>query len=139
MREEKDGHIMANRVPVKEGVFTEGPNGGVLLANRCKSCGQVFFPKAQFCLVCFQEEMEETVLNRRGTLYSYAVSHMPSTHFEPPYAVGYVDLSEAIRIFAPLKIVENKPFKVGMEMEVVIEILWQEGDQEVIGYKFRPV
>jgi uncharacterized OB-fold protein len=28
---------------------------------------------------------------------------------------------------------------VGMEMELVIEKLWEEGDKEIIGYKFKPV
>ena len=131
--------VMAEKVPVREGTFIETSNGGALLANKCKSCGQIFFPKAQFCLSCFQEDVEEIILNRRGKLYSYVIAHMPSTHFEPPYAAGYVDLPEGVRIFAPLKMVEGRPFKVGMEMEVVIEKLWQEGDKEVIGYRFRAV
>lgn len=130
---------MAEKVPVKEGTFIETSNGGALLGNKCRSCGQIFFPKAQFCLNCFQEDVEEIILNRRGRLYSYVIAHMPSTHFEPPYAAGYVDLPEGVRVFAPLKMLEGRPFKVGMEMEVVIEKLWQEGDKEVIGYRFRPV
>lgn len=130
---------MARRIPVKEGAFTEEAEGGVLLANRCKSCGRVFFPKVVFCLSCFHENLEEMRLSRRGKLYSYTIGHMPSTHFMPPYAIGYVDMPEGVRIFAPLKMVADKPFKIGMEMEVVIEKLWQEGDDEVVGYKFKPV
>jgi uncharacterized OB-fold protein len=130
---------MGEKIPVKEGVFTEGPDGGALLANQCKSCGQIFFPKAQFCLSCFGEDMREIVLGRYGKLYSYTVSFLPSTHFEAPYAVGYVDLSEGVRVFAPLKMLKEKPFKIGMEMQVTVEKLWQEGDKEVIGYKFVPI
>ncbi len=40
---------------------------------------------------------------------------MPAGHFKPPYAVGYIKMPEGIRIFAPLKMVEEKPFKVGHE------------------------
>ena len=130
---------MAEKVPVKEGTFIETSNGGALLGNKCKFCGQIFFPKAQFCLNCFQEDVEEIILNRRGRLYSYVIAHMPSSHFEPPYAAGYVDLPEGVRVFAPLRMLADRPFKVGMEMEVVIEKLWQEGDKEVIGYRFRPL
>jgi len=79
------------------------------------------------------------MLSRRGRLYSYTIAHMPSTHFQPPYAIGFVDLPEGVRVFAPLKMTEAKPFKVGMDMEVVIEKLWQEDDKQVIGYKFKPV
>ncbi len=129
---------MAEGIPIKEGAFVECPEGGTLLANKCKLCGQVFFPKAVVCLSCFNEDMEELKLSRRGKLYSYTIGRMPSMHFESPYAIGYVDMPEGVRIFAPLKMTEDKPFNLGMEMQVVIEKLWQEDDKEVIGYKFEP-
>ena len=130
---------MADVVPVREGTFIEDDDGGRLLGNKCKSCGQFFFPKARFCFTCFNKDMEEAVLSRRGSLYSYTIAHMPSTHLQPPYAIGFVDLPEGVRVFAPLKMMDDKPFKVGMDMEVVIERLWQEDDKQVIGYKFKPV
>ncbi len=108
------------------------------MGNKCKSCGQVFFPKVVACLNCLVENMEELKLSRRGKLYSYTIARMPSLHFEAPYAVGYVDVPEGVRIFAPLKIREGKAFQIGMEMEVVIETLWKEGEKEIIGYKFQP-
>jgi uncharacterized OB-fold protein len=132
-------NMMANRIPIREGVFMESPDGGTLLANKCKSCGQIFFPKAVLCLSCFNEDMEELKLSRMGKLYSYTIGYMPSMHFEPPYAIGYVDMPEGVKIFAQLKMTTDKPFKIGMDMEVVIEKLWQEDDSEIIGYKFKPV
>jgi uncharacterized OB-fold protein len=130
---------MSESVPIREGLFTVGSKGVTLLANKCQDCGQVFFPKALICYSCFGNKMQDMTLSSRGKLYSYTTAYMPSTHFEPPYGVGYVDMPEGVRIFTPLKIVANKPFKVGMEMEVVIEKLWQEDDKEIIGYKFKPV
>jgi uncharacterized OB-fold protein len=56
-----------------------------------------------------------------------------------PYVIGYVDLPEGIRIFAPLKQREGRTFKVGMDMELVVEKLWSEDENEVIGPKFQPV
>lgn len=138
-KQERMVNIVAERISIKEGAFVEDPEGGRLLANRCKSCGQVFFPKASFCLSCLNEGMEELKLSRRGKLYSYAIGYMPSSHFQPPYAIGYVDMPEGVRIFAPLEIMEDKPFSVGMDVEVMIEKLWHEDDKEVIGYKFKPV
>ncbi len=130
---------MGERVPVKEGIYTEDAPSGALVANKCNSCGQVFFPKAQFCLNCFGENVEDIVLSRRGKLYSYTTGYMPSTHFAPPYAVGYVDMPEGVRVFAPLKMVDEKPFAVNMEVEVSIEKLWEEGGKDFIGFRFRPV
>jgi len=130
---------MFKKIPVREGAFAEGPEGGILLANKCNSCGQVFFPKVTSCLSCFNDELKDIVLSQQGNLYSYSVVHMPASHFKPPYAVGYINMPEGIRIFAPLKMVEGKPFKVGMKMSLVIEELWKEEDTEVVGYKFNPI
>ncbi len=130
---------MAEQIAIKEGLFVESAEGCILVANRCKSCGQIFFPKVVSCLSCSNEDMEELKLSQKGKLYSYCIGHMPSSHFQPPYAIGYVDMPEGVRIFTPLKMMEDKPFKVGMEMGVTLEKLWQEGDKEVIGYKFKPV
>lgn len=127
------------KVPIREDTFIEDSEGGKLLASKCKSCGQIFFPKVQICLSCFNEDMEKITLSRRGKLYSYTVAHMRSSNFEAPHPMGYVDLSESVRVFAPLKMVKDKPLKIGMEMEVVIEKLWVQGDKEVMGYKFKPV
>jgi uncharacterized OB-fold protein len=130
---------MPNRIPVKEGTFLENVDGGVLTANKCKSCGQIFFPKAAYCLSCLGEDMEEVKLSRRGKLYTYTIGRLPSMHFESPYAIGYVDLPEGVRVFAPLVMMEDKPLQIGMDMEVTIDKLWQEEDNEIIGYRFKPV
>jgi uncharacterized OB-fold protein len=130
---------MAERVPIREGTFREGPDGGVLLANKCTACGQLFFPKAKLCQACLHEELEEAPLSRKGALYSYTIARMPSSFFLPPHAMGFVDFPEGVRVFAPLKIIEDKPFEVGMEMEVVIEKLWEFEGKELIGYVFRPL
>ena len=130
---------MAQVVPIREGLFVSEAEGAKLLGNKCKSCGQVFFPKALVCFTCFGKKMEEVVLSQRGKLYTYTIGHMPSTHFQPPYAVGYIDMPEGVLIFAPLEIIEGRPFRVGMEVEVRIDKLWEENDRQVIGYKFKPV
>ena len=130
---------MSEKVLVREGIFTEVPDGTALLANRCKSCGKVYFPNAPNCLNCFHEELEEIPISRQGTLLTYTVVQMPSTHFQPPYAVGYVDLPEGVRIFAPLDIIEEKPFQVGMAVKLYTDTLWREGEKEVVGYRFTPL
>ncbi|MBU2648697.1 OB-fold domain-containing protein [bacterium] len=130
---------MAEQVPIREGTFKEDKTGAILLANRCKACGQIFFPKSKFCLSCVHKEMEEIELSQRGILYSYTIGHMPSSHFKPPYAIGYIDLPEKVRIYAPLVMTADQSFQVGMEMVAVIDKLWEEDDKEIIGYKFKPV
>ena len=38
-----------------------------------------------------------------------------------------------------LDMLEDKPFEIGMEMELNIETLWREGEREVVGYRFSPI
>jgi uncharacterized protein len=130
--------MMGDKIPIREGLFSDRGDGA-LLGSKCKACGRIYFPKASFCYDCLEKNMEEVVLSRRGRLYSYTVGRMPSTHFQPPYALGLIDLPEGIRIFGPLATKEDTTFEVGMEMEVSLEGLWSEGDTEFIGYRFKPI
>lgn len=130
---------MVEKVFIRNDIFTRGENGMTLLAHKCRSCGKVYFPKMRFCANCFSDELEEIPLSRKGKLYTYTINHMSSSHFEPPYANGLVDTAEGARIFAPLAMVKDKPFKIGMDMELEIVPLWREGEKEIIGYKFSPV
>ena len=80
--------------------------------------------------------MKEIELSRHGTLYSYTTTYYPVSNFKPPHTMGLIDLPEGVRILAPL-ITSDKGFKVGTEMEMIIDTVWIENDEEVIGYKFR--
>ena len=108
---------MAELVPVWKDAFIETPEVR-LVANKCRECGQIFFPKARTCLNCFSEDIEDLLLSPRGELYSYTIGRMPSLHFRPPYGLGYIDMPEGVRIFAPLKVDESEygKLKIGMEM-----------------------
>jgi uncharacterized OB-fold protein len=134
MSEEPKEHI-----PFREGLFVQEAGNAYLVGNRCKDCGQVFFPSRAFCFQCSSQRMETIKLGRRGQLYSFSTSHMPSTHFLPPYTVGWIDLAEGIRIFSPIKDTEGQELQIGMEMGLVIDELWQEGDRRIVGYKYRPI
>ena len=127
------------KIKVKDDIIVEGPQGASLVANRCKSCGRLYFPKAKYCLDCLGEELEELLLKGEGKVFSYTVGRMPSTHFKPPYAVGFVDMTEGVRIWGPLDIVDNKPFQVGMQVQAYADTLWMDGENEYVGFRFRPI
>ena len=130
---------MAERVPFRAGLFEEDAQGDTLIGNKCKSCGQIFFPSKASCLACFGDDMEEVRLSRRGKLYTFTISHMPTVHLKPPFAIGYIELPEGIKVFAPLVGWEEHPLKMNMEMELIIDKLWEDDGKEVVGYKFKPV
>jgi len=126
------------RVPIREGLFTEGKKGGLLLAIKCKSCGQMFFPPRKRCLDCFGQDMEEVALSNTGKLYTFTIVHMPAHKYKPPFALGWVEFPEGVRVFGQIKGWESYPLKIGMKMKAVVDTLWEEEEKEVYGYKFEP-
>ena len=126
------------KIPIREGLFSERIDGD-FIGFRCNSCNHVLPPLTTTCYYCYGDDLANVALSRQGKLYSYTIVYQPHKHFEVPYAVGYIELPEGIRIFAPLKEREGRPFQVGMDMELVVEKLWDENESEVIGPKFQPV
>jgi uncharacterized OB-fold protein len=123
------------KVPIREGMFTEGPDGS-LIGSKCRTCGHILAPLTTTCCYCRGEDLQEIELSRHGKLYSYTVVHQPHPKFGAPYSVGFIELPEGPRIFAPLK---GKDFRVGMEMELLLEKLWDDNENEIIGPKFKPI
>ena len=130
--------------PFRKGLFTfpmpEG-SGGSLLGSRCRECKTTYFPPRQICPCCMKEGILDPLpLSRRGTLYTYTVIRQAPPRYPVPYAVGYVDLPEGVRVFAQLQGWEQRELNVGEEMEVFFETIRKdEQDHDLIGYKFRPV
>jgi uncharacterized protein len=130
--------IVNKKVFIRDDLFKETPDGIVLVGNKCPACGSAFFPKVDFCTQCLNREMEELILSKRGTLYSYTITRVPVGRYPIPHAIGMISLSEKVRLTAPL-VMGDKDFKIGAEMEMEITTLWTEEDRDVIGYKFRAV
>ena len=130
---------MTDTILIKEELFK--PNGDTydLAAGKCSSCDQVFFPKLPICLNCHKEKMEDIVLSTRGKLFTHTTVMMPSSGFTPPYSVGYIDLPEGFRLFSQLDTIEDKPFEIGMDMEVYVGSLWEKDGITTLGYRCRPV
>ncbi len=75
----------------------------VLVGCICKSCGNRMFPYAPVCPVCMGEDMAREAMPREGTVYSFTVVHVGPTTWQKPFAVGYVDLSNGVRVFSHLR------------------------------------
>ncbi|MFC1920312.1 Zn-ribbon domain-containing OB-fold protein [Chloroflexota bacterium] len=127
------------RVPIREGYLTEEKEGASLLASKCRACGQVYFPPRDRCPECHGMDMEEVKLSRSARLYTYTVVHMPVHKYKPPFALAWVELPEGVRVFTQLKGWENAELKIGMDMKMIIDTLWEDEEKEVYGYKYEPV
>ena len=132
------------KAPVREGLWTsdEKPR---LLGSQCNDCGEVFFPKREdfLCSYCQSSNFKEIKLSHRGKIYSYTVvMQRPPIYYkaaEVPYAIGFVELPEGIRVETLFTGCNLEDLKVGMEVEMLIDKLHTEEDgTEVYCYKFKP-
>jgi benzoylsuccinyl-CoA thiolase BbsA subunit len=131
------------KIPIREGLFqmpslpSETP---YLIGSRCRKCQEVMFPQRPICPNCFGKEVEQVRLSSRGRLFTFTINHQGSKEFSTPYASGYVDLPEGVRIYSLLTDWEAKGLKIGTEMELVIEKIKEDREGKIVlGYKFRPV
>ena len=139
---ETSGSTLIPPLPVREGLFhipispEDQPH---LLGGKCHACGEHSFPRRSICPSCRQEgRVEEVALCSRGALYTYCVVNLLPEGFQEPYALGYVDLPEGVRIFAPLSTKDFGTLKIGMEMELVIEELSRDAaGRPIVCYKFK--
>jgi uncharacterized OB-fold protein len=87
--------------------------------------------------------VEEALLGPKGKLYSFTnVNHaVPEGYKGPiPYGVGIVEFPEGVRIVSYLTEGNPEKLKVGMDMLLVVEKLFEDGEgNEIIGFKFKPV
>jgi benzoylsuccinyl-CoA thiolase BbsA subunit len=110
-----------------------------LKGYRCKTCGQLDFPKLTPCPACWGETFEMVPLSRRGKLYSYADIYIGQPGLKTPYIIGYIDLPENIRIFSMLE-GEVETFKCDEEVELTVgPIRTNEDGNPITSYLFKKV
>ena len=140
---------MGQRVPVAEGVFTDGDQPR-LIGSRCDECGNHMFPTQGSCPRCTSTSTSDVELEPRGTLWTWTVQGYPPK--APPYqgdadpktfvpfGVGYVELPGQVKVES--RLTENDPDKlrIGMEMELTLVPLYTNDDgDEVVTFAFAPV
>ena len=134
------------QIPIEEGFFRIPDTPGEpprLLGSRCRTCGEVFFPRRIVCAQCLAEGCEDVELSTRGTLWTWTYCHVPLFGRKEAdvegYGVGQVDLPEGPRVQAIL-VGGPSDFSIGMELELELETLRQNaaGDDVVI-HRFAPL
>ena len=111
-----------------------------LIGNKCKLCGKFHFPRALACTNCLNEKLEEVNFGKKGKLYSYSIVQVASMGFSAPYAIGYVDIDEGVRLFALIVDWKRSDLKSGKSMELTIRKIREESsDGRIIGFAYRPV
>jgi uncharacterized OB-fold protein len=138
------------RVPAVEGWFTldDPPH---LIGTRCSKSGTVYFPPERTrsrAPGCADAELEEIELSRTGRLWSYTnAGYKPPEPFvaqtDPfePFCIAAVEL-DAEKIVVLGQCVEGvrvDDLEVGLEMELVLDVLDRTEDADVMIWKWQPV
>ena len=140
-----------SRVPAIDGWFTTGDEPA-LLGTRCADCGTVFFPAASgFCRSpeCRGREFEEARLSRTGTVWSYTdAQYQPPPPYIPrpgdayrPFALAAVELA-AEQLVVLGQVADGygvSDLKVGAEVELVVEPLYDDDSGERTIWRWKPV
>jgi len=82
-----------------------------LLGSRCSPCGNVAYPAAAGCQRCGSSDLVSVELGRTGTVWAHTVQrfapksppYVPPAEGFVPFAVGYVDLPDGVKVEAVLE------------------------------------
>jgi uncharacterized protein len=130
--------------PLADGLIAGTPSAPRLIGSRCRSCGVVAFPRQDSCQACMSLDVEEHLLAREGTLWTWTIQCFPpksppyagsADDFEP-YGVGYVELGGEVRVEGRLTVSDPAQLAIGMEMEVTLVPAPGRGD--AVTFAFRP-
>lgn len=138
------------KVAVLDGWFTMNQDKPHLLGTRCKGCGTYYFPKqSMYCKnpACDSEEFETVELSRTGKVWSFTnACYQPPEPFiaaDPfvPFTIAAVELEKEKMIVLGQVIagVNVSDLKAGMEMELVLDTLFEDATSEKLTWKWQPV
>ncbi|ORT57911.1 bifunctional MaoC family dehydratase N-terminal/OB-fold nucleic acid binding domain-containing protein [Streptomyces sp. CB03238] len=99
--------------------FWDGVAAHRLLIQRCGGCGTLRFPWLPGCNACGSAEWDTVAASGEGTVYSYVVMHHPPfPAFDPPYAVGLIELAEGVRVISNVIGVPYDKVRIGMPVRL---------------------
>ncbi|MFG2333585.1 bifunctional MaoC family dehydratase N-terminal/OB-fold nucleic acid binding domain-containing protein [Streptomyces sp. NPDC048604] len=117
--------------------FWEGVAEHRLFIQRCTGCQTLRFPWLPGCNACGGQDWDTVEASGDGTVHSYVVMHHPPfPAFDPPYAVGLIELAEGVRMISN---VVGAPYdKVRIGMPVRLEFQRYDEDLELPVFRALP-
>ena len=137
-------------VPAMEGWFAPDADPPHLIGTRCTRSGTYFFPpeRTMSRVPGFADSpLEEVALSRTGTLWSYTnAGYQPPEPYialtDPfePFAIAAVELAEEQMVVLGQVVadVDVDDLEVGMEMELVADVLYEDDDHRYMVWKWKP-
>jgi len=117
--------------------FWEALKRHELYLQKCRDCSeQRYYPRA-LCPECLSPRTEYVRSSSKGEIYTFTVTYQnQAAGFREslPYVLGYVELSEGIKVLT--NVIDCKPEDVRIGMPV--EVVYEDVTPEVTLAKFRP-
>jgi uncharacterized OB-fold protein len=136
------------QIPFAPDVFTWPSDEPQLIGARCPSCAAITFPFQGSCPRCGGTEMEQHLLPRRGSLWTWTTQEfLPKEPYAggetmetfKPYGVGIVQLADEVRVEGRLTESDTTKLAFGMDVELTVVPFRVEPDgTEVMVYAFAP-
>ncbi|WP_261801767.1 bifunctional MaoC family dehydratase N-terminal/OB-fold nucleic acid binding domain-containing protein [Streptomyces sp. ISID311] len=102
--------------------FWDGVARHRLLIQRCTGCRTLRFPWLPGCSRCGSPEWDTVEASGAGTVFSYVVLHHPPfPAFDPPYAVGLIELAEGVRMVSNIVGVPYNQVRIGMPVRLAFQ------------------
>lgn len=111
-----------------------------LLAYRCSGCAAHYLPRVVICSSCGGQEFTIAPLANVGNLYAYTIVHVAPPGYPSPYAIGYVDFPEQVRVFGQISLEHADRLRCDIPVEIEVAVLRHDADgKPVEGYRFAPL
>jgi uncharacterized OB-fold protein len=90
-----------------------------LIGSECIACAARAWPPASRCHACWND-VRTIELSTTGKLYAFTRVHVGPPTLPRPYAIGYVDLPEGVRVFTHLR-EDRAPLAIDASVELHAE------------------
>lgn len=104
--------------------YWDALNEGRLLLQSCGACGRVRHYPRPLCDACYSFDVRWIEAKGHGAIHSWTITHHafnPGFKAELPYVLATVDLTEGVRMQAPLRGVNAEDLRIGMPVRVTFE------------------
>lgn len=137
--------------PAIEGWFTTDSDHPALLGSRCTSCGTFAFPRETTSCrnpACVGRAFDEVELSRRGRIWSFTNAcyqppppYVPVTDPFEPFCIAAVELAEERMVVMGQLVAEVQvgDLRAGMEVELVLDTLFEDDENTYLVWKWKPV
>lgn len=122
--------------PFYPGLFEVSDGSPRLIASHCGNCKRNSYPAKRYCPFCSSANQSNIVLSGKGRIYAFTHVVRPPKSAAGPYVAAYIDMEEAVRLFAQID-ADPGTLKIGDQVQVVFGNL-HGSVPERLGYWFIP-